>query len=97
MNSSGEERKIEVRNLIKILVIGLFVSITLFGCSKLNRENFDKIKIGMDFQEIVSIIGEPDKCDGLLGAKNCIWGNEDKNITVKFVADKAVAPSMKGL
>ena len=84
-------------NLKKFFVIGLLISITLFGCSKLNRENYDKIKVGMDYQEVVSIIGEPDKCDSVLGAKNCIWGNENKNITIKFIVDKVAVPSMKGL
>jgi hypothetical protein len=51
----------------------------------------------MDYQEVVSIIGEPDTCDSVLGAKSCIWGNENKNITIKFVANKVVVPSMKGL
>ena len=87
----------EVKNIMKFFVIGLFIAVTLFGCSKVNRENFDKLKVGMDYQEVVSIIGEPDKCDSLLGIKNCVWGDEDKNITVKFVADKVAVPSMKGL
>ena len=86
-----------MKKLKPFLVIGLFISIVILGCSKLNRENFDKIKVGMDYQEVVSIIGEPDKCDSSLGIKNCIWGNEEKNITVKFVADRVALPSMRGL
>lgn len=78
-------------------VAGLLIAIIFFGCSKLNRENYDKIKVGMDYHEVVSIIGEPDKCDSALGAKECIWGNENKNITLKFILDKVVVPSMKGL
>jgi len=86
-----------MKNLKKFFVIGVLISITLFGCSKLNRENYEKIKVGMDYQEVVLIIGEPDKCDSVLGAKNCIWGNENKNITIKFIVDKVAVPSMKGL
>lgn len=86
-----------MKNINKTFVIGLLFSITLFGCSKLNRENYDNIKVGMDYQEVISIIGEPDKCDSALVAKNCIWGNESKNITIKFISDKVVLPSMKGL
>ena len=82
---------------MKFLFIGLFFSTILFGCSKLDRENYNKIKIGMDYQEVVSIIGKPDKCDSALGVKNCIWGNEEKNITVNFIANKVAVPSMKGL
>lgn len=86
-----------MKNTKRLAAIGLIASISLFGCSKLNRENYDKINVGMDYGEVVSIIGEPDTCDSALMAKNCIWGNEDKNITVKFVADKVVLPTMKGL
>ena len=86
-----------MNNIIIFLVLGLFLSIALVGCSKLNRENYDKIKVGMDYPEVISIIGKPDKCDAALGAKSCIWGNDNKNITIKFVADRVVVPSMKGL
>ena len=55
------ERPNEMRSIMRFFVIGLFIFMTLFGCSKLNRENYDKIKVGMDYQEVVSIIGEPDK------------------------------------
>ena len=47
----------------KLIVMTLLFSVVLFGCSKLNRENYDKIKTGMDYQQAISIIGDPDKCD----------------------------------
>ncbi len=75
----------------------VFVCILLTGCSKLTRENFDQVKVGMDYTEVVGIIGSPDKCDAALGAKSCVWGDDSKNITIKFVADKVVLPTMKGL
>ena len=82
----------------KIAIFVLFLSLVLFaGCSKLTRENYDAIKVGMDYKEVTALIGEPDKCDGAMGAKSCIWGNDEKNITIKFVADKVALPSMKGL
>ena len=81
----------------KLIVMALLLSVVLSGCSKLDRENYDKIKVGMDYEQVVSIIGDPDKCDAAMGSKNCVWGNEFKNITIKFIADKVVLPSMKGL
>lgn len=91
------EREIKMKHIKTLLFMGLFLSITLLGCSKLNRENYDRIKVGMDYQEIISIIGEPDTCDTVLAAKNCIWGDENKNITIKFIGDKVIIPSMKGI
>jgi hypothetical protein len=46
---------------------------------------------------MIELIGEPDKCDAALYMKNCIWGNETKNITIGFVAEKVVMPTMTGL
>ena len=86
-----------MKKLKNIVLIILMVAAILTGCSKLNQESYDKIKVGMDYQQVIEIIGQPDKCGGALGAKNCIWGNKKKNITVKFVANKVALPTMKGL
>ena len=68
-----------------------------FGCSKLSQENYDKLSVGMDYQEAVEILGDPDECKSVLNAKNCIWGDSSKNITIKIVADKVVFLSSTGL
>ncbi len=86
-----------MKHLTKFVFVALLFSLVLAGCSKLNQENYDKIKIGMDYQQVIEIIGNPDKCDAALGAKSCIWGGEKKNITIKFVADKVALPTMKGI
>jgi hypothetical protein len=86
-----------MKNLTKPIMMALLLSLILAGCSKINQENYDKIKIGMDYQQVIEIIGNPDRCDAVLGAKSCIWGNEKKNITINFVADKVALPTMKGL
>ncbi|MCG8549422.1 MAG: DUF3862 domain-containing protein [Desulfobacterales bacterium] len=80
-----------------LLVIVLLCAVIFLGCSKITRENFDKIKMGMGYEEVVGIIGEPDACDGALGAKKCIWGDETKNITVSFMGERVIFPAMKGL
>lgn len=81
----------------KLIIMALLLYLVLFGCNKLNRENYDKIKAGMDYQQVVSIIGDPDKCDAIMGSKNCVWGNENKNITINFIGDKVFVLSMNGL
>ncbi len=86
-----------MKTLKTLFTIVFFSSVILGGCSKVNHENFDKIKVGMEYAQIEKIIGKPDKCDAVLGMKNCVWGNEGKNITIKFVAEKVVFPTMKGL
>ena len=80
-----------------LIVVTLLIFVVLLGCSKLNRENYDKIKVGMNYQQVVSIIGDPDKCDAIMGSKNCVWGNENKKITINFIGDKVFILSMNGL
>ncbi|MFC1885171.1 DUF3862 domain-containing protein [Thermodesulfobacteriota bacterium] len=86
-----------MKSLKKLIAMAILLSLVFFGCGKLNRENYDKIKPGMDYQLVVDIIGDPDECDAVMGAKNCVWGDENKNITIKFIADKVIVSSMKGL
>lgn len=71
--------------------------LTVFGCSKLSQENYDKISIGMEYQEVIERLGNPDECKSVLNAKNCIWGDSSKNITIKIIADKVVFLSSTGL
>lgn len=75
----------------------LMLCVCLTGCSKVTRDNYDRIRIGMEYRQVTELIGEPDRCDAAVGVKTCIWGNQTKNITINFVADKVVLPSMKGL
>lgn len=86
-----------MKHLKKMVLVALLFSFVLAGCSKLNQENYDKIKVGMDYQQVIEILGDPDKCDAALGTKSCLWGTEKKNIAIQFVADKVILPTMKGL
>jgi len=67
------------------------------GCSKVTKENYDKLKIGMKYGEVSAILGAPDSCTQALGAKSCLWGDEAKNIKVNFLADKTVIFSSTGI
>ena len=68
-----------------------------FGCSKVTQGNYDKLKRGMAYDEVLTILGKPDNCESSLGVDNCIWGKAEKGIRVKFVAEKVVWRSSKGL
>ena len=86
----------------KTLRIGLIlfvVSSLLFclGCSRVTQENYDKLSVGMDYAEVVKILGEPSECKSILNAKNCTWGDSSKRITVKLIANKVVFLTSEGL
>jgi hypothetical protein len=86
--------------MIKLVVLAIFmVSIFSFvGCSKVSKENYDKIKIGMSYEEVVGVLGNPDTCEEpVLKTKSCMWGTSEKQIKIKFVGDIVAWRSSKGI
>ena len=67
------------------------------GCSKVTKENYGKLEIGMEYREVTTFLGNPNSCTESLGIKSCSWGNESKNIKVNFLGDQAVVLSSTGL
>ena len=83
---------------MKLFMLAL-TAILLFtaGCSKVSKENYDKLKMGMEYSEVTALLGNPDSCTESLGAKSCTWGNETKNIKVNFLAGTTVVFSSTGI
>jgi len=77
--------------------IALLMVIMLAGCSKLTMENFEKLRVGSGYSDVVKILGKPDNCSEALFVKSCVWGNEQKNITVNFLGDKVVLFTSKNI
>lgn len=74
------------------------ILLSLTACSKLTKENYDSLKMGMSSDEVTKVLGKPDICSETLGTKSCIWGDEQgKFIKVGFVADNAATFSNNGL
>jgi hypothetical protein len=44
-----------------VLTMGLLL--VLLGCSKLTLENYNKITMGMEYDEVTQLIGPPAHCD----------------------------------
>ncbi|WP_349921403.1 DUF3862 domain-containing protein [Aeromonas veronii] len=82
---------------MKQILIGGMIALLLTGCSKLNRENYDKLKVGMSYAEASTVLGKADRCDDALGTTSCLWGKDGKNIQVRFIADKATFFSSEGI
>jgi hypothetical protein len=64
--------------------------ILLTGCGKLTKENYDRLKMGQEYGEVERILGKPDSCSDALMIRNCLWGNEQRHISVSFVGDKVM-------
>jgi len=69
----------------------------LGGCSKVTKENYDKIKVGMKYEEVVKLIGKPEGCSDALGISSCQWKNGDAVIDISFLSDQVTIISSKGL
>ena len=83
---------------MKIGIIVLFgLTLALAGCSKLTVENYAKIKTGIEYAEVVKILGKPDSCSDALFVKSCIWGTEQKNISVNFINDKVMFTTSRNI
>ena len=90
----------QINMMIKLVMLAIFLFsvVTMVGCGRVNKENYDKIKIGMSYEEVIEILGEPHTCEEpVLKTKNCIWGSSDKQIKIKFVVDIVAWRSSKGL
>lgn len=76
------------------LAIPLLLCVLLFGCgSKVNQENFDKIKTGMTLEEVKTILGEPSETSsvglGPMSGTSAIWKSKDGRVAIQFVNNKA--------
>ncbi|MDH4115683.1 MAG: outer membrane protein assembly factor BamE [Burkholderiaceae bacterium] len=67
------------------------------GCSKLTPENYAKVKTGMSYSEVTSILGAPASCDEAAGFKSCRWGDEKSHATIRFAAEKVVLHSAENV
>ena len=77
-----------------VMILALLI---LTGCSKLSKENYDKIQVGMSYAQVTNILGKATKCDSIAGISDCIWGDEKQYIKVKLVADKVMFMHSQGL
>ena len=83
---------------LAIAVIFLFSVLVFAGCSNVTIENYEKIKTGMSYDDVVGVLGKPDSCeDPVLKTKSCMWGSSDKQIKIKFIGDTVAWRSKKGI
>ena len=82
---------------MKVFLLALLVTLLLGGCSRITKDNYDKLKMGMEYSEVTALLGKPNNCNDSLNVKSCIWGNETKNIKVNFLSDKVIVFSGTGI
>jgi len=84
-----------MKTKLALLALG---ALALAGCSKLTKENYDKLEMGMTQDEVEEILGSADNCGKTMGTMACTWGSEDsKFVKIMFMGDKAVTFTYDGL
>jgi len=71
--------------------------LVLAGCSKLTLENYNKIEVGMQYDEVTRLIGAPKACDDVMGLRSCAWGDEQRSASVTFAGDKVLVHASRNL
>jgi hypothetical protein len=96
--SSGYKEGVMPRSkMLPSALVILSLCFLVVACGNLSQENYDKIKVGMSYQEVEKILGSNPTCDSAMGVKSCTWGTAEKHVKVQFVADKVTLHSAKGL
>lgn len=78
---------------VNLPLLCLLSALLLSACSSsVSRENFDRIKNNMSQDEVIQILGEPDKINsielGELSGSTAQWVNKKHQITVTFAGGK---------
>lgn len=85
-----------MRHPLRILGVAA-LALGIAACTKLTVENYDQIKVGMRYDEVKRLLGEPTKCSDLMTVRSCTWGDEARHVQVNFIADQVVLFSSANL
>ncbi len=89
--------KVIGRRLFCLVLLAALLGAGLTGCapSKVNKDNFDKIRLGMTQEEVQGLLGPPTEASGLevlvFSGTTAKWVQGDNTITIQFVNGKVVA------
>lgn len=78
-----------MRTAMPFILAVAMAALLFSGCNRLTQKNYDKLKIGMNYQQVTEILGKPATCAETLGTKSCTWGGKNRNIKVVFLGEKA--------
>lgn len=81
---------------LKVVTVVLGI-VSLSACSRVTLANYEKLKVGMSYEEVKGILGDPEKCSELLVVTQCSWGDSTRGVSANFMADKLVTHSSSNL
>lgn len=89
--------KSQLQTTLRRVAVVALAAACAAACSKINAENYAKIKTGMSYGEVTAVLGSPASCDDTAGFKACKWGDAKSGISVRFVADKVALHSAENI
>lgn len=78
-------------------ILAMGVVLLMLGCSRVTLENYNKLSVGMSYEEVSQLLGSPERCDDMMGVRVCQWGDEKRSIHVNFIAGKVLLFSSSNL
>lgn len=69
----------------------------LAACSRLTPENYARLEVGMPYEDVRRILGEPTECSDVLTVRHCSWRDGERGVEVSFVGDGAIVFSSRKL
>ena len=90
-------------NQVVLIMILLCMAGTVLvtGCAPqpgtVTLQNYEKLKFGMSYDAVVAILGKPQQTHPFMGIQQCTWASGERHIHAKFLFDRAVYYSSKGL
>ena len=93
----GKHLKLAGLGILCLLILAGLLGAGLTGCapSKVNKDNFDKIRLGMTQEEVQHLLGPPTEASGLeipvFSGSTAKWVQGDATITIQFINGKVMA------
>lgn len=85
-------------SLRSFLLALLFAALFTIGCgTKLTKETYEKLEMGMEYEEVVALLGTPATCKTVVGTRHCTWGDDTRQIRVTLLGNRVIFLSSKGL
>jgi hypothetical protein len=85
------------RNVLRGAVFAVCGALLTACGSPLSMDNYNKLKVGQSYEDVKKIIGEPVRCDEMIGIRTCVWGDEQKGISIGFAVGQVMLLSAKNI
>jgi hypothetical protein len=82
---------------MRTALAALLAAVLIVGCSRVNEENFLKIRDGMSEEEVIALLGAPTESNSVtvlgISGTSSRWVGRDAVISVRFVNGKVALKS----